>query len=240
MAKLKKNYLLEKVYSLFLNLPKGMVLDLGCGEGEYANKLTESGFHVIAADINDKRFKYSGKIEFKKLDLTEKIPFSDSSFEYCILTEVLEHIRNPYHLLSEINRILKKNGFLVLSTPNILNLKSRYRFLLEGTYEYFREPLLEQAEGVNEASDLHLTPFRYHELEYILFKTGFAVERLTTSIYEHHWLWFLLPFIYIQTGYKKSRALRNGGIDFSRINKILLSKELLFGRHLIILAKKRP
>jgi len=51
MKKNKKNFLLEAVVNLFTTLPKGKVLDLGCGDGDYARRLKDLGFEVIAGDI---------------------------------------------------------------------------------------------------------------------------------------------------------------------------------------------
>lgn len=239
MKKNKKNFLLEAIANLFTNLPKGKVLDLGCGEGDYAKRLKDLGFNVIAGDIDIARFRYKNEIEFKHCDITKEVPFPADYFDYVLLMEVIEHLRNPYVVMPEINRIIKKNGSLILSTPNILNLKSRFRFLAEGAYEYFKEPPLDQIKNPKEViSNLHLVPYRYQELEYLLSAAGFKVENILTSIYEGYGSWFLLPIIKFQSWQKERRSLKNGGIDYRRINKILLSKELLYGRHLIIQAKK--
>jgi hypothetical protein len=72
----------------------------------------------------------------------------------------------------------------------------------------------------------------------LLSATGFKVEDIFTSIYEGYGAWFLLPIIKFQSWQKARRSLKKGGIDYRRINKILLSKELLYGRHLIIRAIK--
>lgn len=240
--KIKKNLLLEAVINLFTTLPKGKVLDLGCGDGDYAKRLKDLGFDVIAGDIDIARFRYKNEIEFKECDIIKEMPFPADYFDYVLLMEVIEHLRNPYVVMPEINRIIKKNGSLVISTPNILNLKSRVRFLFEGAYEYFREPPLDQAKNPKEVIfNLHLVPYRYHELEYLLSTTGFnfKVENILTSKYEGYGAWFLLPIIKFQSWQKEKRSLKKGGIDHRRINKIILSKELLFGRHLIIQAKKQ-
>jgi len=185
MGKKSKNFLLEAVVNLFTTLPKGKVLDLGCGDGDYAKRLKDLGFDVIAGDIDIVRFKYKNEIEFKHCDITKEMPFSANHFDYVLLMEVVEHLRNPYVVMPEINRIIKTNGSLVMSTPNILNLKSRLRFLFEGAYEYFREPPLDQVKNPREVIfNLHLVPYRYHELEYLLSATGFKVERILTSLYE--------------------------------------------------------
>ncbi len=151
-------------------------------------------------------------------------------------------MENPSFSLKEFSRILKKNGYLYLSTPNILNLRSRLRFLMEGAFDFFREPPLEifrKQININ-ALDIHLTPLRIHELEYILFKCGLRINCIETDIFlrEAKALSFLLPIINVQMGFKRRRAKRKGDIDYSKIHKILSSPELLFGRHLIIKAEK--
>ena len=239
MKKIKPNHLLEAVVNIFANLPRGKVLDLGCGDGDYAKRLKDLGFDVIAGDIDLDRFKYRNDIEFKLCDITREMPFVANYFDYVLLMEVVEHLRNPYIVIPEINRIIKNNGSLVLSTPNILNLKSRFRFLFEGAYEYFREPPLDQAKNKKEVIfNLHLVPYRYQELEYLLSVSGFKVYKIFTSIYEWFGLGFVLPIIFFQAWIKEKRAIKKGGIDYKRINKNLLSKELLFGRHLIVQSKK--
>ena len=241
MTKKKKfNFLLESVIKSFSGLAKGKVLDLGCGDGDYAKRLKDLGFDVIAGDIDIARFRYKNEIEFKHCDITKEMPFPDNCFDYVLFMEVIEHLRNPYVVISEINRIIKKNGSLIISTPNILSLKSRFRFLAEGAYEYFRESPLDQVKNPKEVVfNLHLVPYRYQELEYLLSASGFKIENILTSVYEGYGAWFLLPAIKFQSWQKERRALKKGGIDYRRINKILLSKELLFGRHLIIRALKQ-
>ena len=240
MGKEKRNYLLERVLEIMRKRKRGRVLDLGCGDGSYAKRLKDLGFDVIAGDIDVTRLKYKNEIEFKHCDITKEIPFPTNYFDYVLLMEVIEHLRNPYVVMPEINRIIKTDGFLIISTPNILNLKSRLRFLFEGAYEYFREPPLDQVKNPKEVIfNLHLIPYRYHELEYLLSAAGFKVENIFTSIYEGYWMWFLLPIIKFQSWQKERRAAKKGGnIDYRRIHKIILSRELLFGRHLVIVGKK--
>ena len=233
--KKKINYELEKIKQIFEKEKRGKILDLGCGRGDYSKMLKDFGFEVVACDLDEEFFKYKKEIEFKKCDINEPLIFVDSTFDYVLLLEVIEHLRNPYHFMKEINRILKFNGVLVISVPNILNLKSRLRFLFEGAFDYYRDPPLDQMRNPREkVFNLHLFPYRYQELEYLLWENGFSVTQIFTSTYGNFGLSFLVPLIKLQLFLKTHRAKKKGGIDYSRINKILLSKELLFGRHLII------
>jgi 2-polyprenyl-3-methyl-5-hydroxy-6-metoxy-1,4-benzoquinol methylase len=235
----KRNYLLEGFLSVFDKATRGKVLDIGCGDGDYAYNLKRMGFDVLAADMDVERFKYADQIVFQKCNVTEKLPFADNSFDYILFAEVIEHLKNPYDVIKELSRILKRGGILVLSTPNILNLKSRMRFLFEGCWEYFREIPLEHSQNPKEVVwNLHLMPWRYHELEYLLHYNGFKVEGVFTSKHEGLGWFFLIPLIKFQLKFKENRAKKKDGIDFSRINKVLLSKDLLFGEHLIVKAVK--
>ena len=235
----KLNYLLERILSILDKEKRGKVLDIGCGDGDYAYNLHKMGFDVLAGDMDVERFRYHNQIKFQKCNITEKLPFEDNSFDYVLLVEVIEHLKNPYDVIRELRRILRPGGGLILSTPNILNLKSRIRFLFEGCWEYFREIPLEHSQNPKEVIwNLHLIPWRYHELEYLLHYNGFKVDGIFTSKYKGFGLALLVPLIKIQLKLKKDRAKKKGGIDFSRINKILLSKDLLFGEHLIVKAIK--
>lgn len=239
MGKQKKNYLLEKVVEIFKGEKRGKVLDLGCGDGEYAKALSDLSFDVTAADLDITRFRYQGAIKFQKCDITQPLPFAHQTFDHILFLEVVEHLKNPYAVLAEIHRILKNKGTLLLSTPNILNIQSRVRYLAEGAYEFFREAPLDQVKNPKEKIfNLHIAPYRFHELEYLLFASGFSVTEIFTSVYENRGLFFFIPLIKLQLFLKERRALKKAGEDYSRIHKILLSKDLLFGRHLILKAQK--
>lgn len=197
------------------------------------------GFDVLAMDMDVKRFKYKDRVKFQQQNIAEKLSFEDNSFDFVVLTEAIEHLKNPYEAIEEFNRILKVGGKIVLSTPNILNLKSRIRFLIEGCWEYFREVPLEHSQNPKEVIwNLHLMPWRYHELEYLLYYNGFKVEGIYTSKYEGWGLAVFIPLIKFQLKMKEWRVKKKGGVNLTRINKIMLSKDILFGEHLIIKAIK--
>jgi len=236
----KRNYLLEGILRIFENEKRGMVADLGCGDGDYSAALTKMGFKVTACDLDVQRFKHRGEIDFKVCDVTRQLPFEDSSLDYVVLAEVIEHLRNPYQVTQELNRVLRPGGKIVLSTPNILNLKSRVRFLLEGCWEFFREPTLENSKNPKSVIyNLHLIPWRYHELEYLLSDSHFEIQTVATSIFDSKGLSVLKPLIQFRLKSKESRSRKKGGLDYSRMNKVMLSDEILYGRHLIIKAVKK-
>ena len=239
--KRKGNLLLKRIIGLFAEERRGKVLDLGCAAGHYSIELHKLGFDVTSLDVTS-GFKYRDQIRFIQHDGNGPFPFKDGEFDYILLAEVIEHIRAPHPFLKEIRRVLKANGALVLSTPNILSLKSRMRYLFEGSYEYFREPPLDHEQynkkvGID-VSQIHVIPYRYHELEFLLYESGFSIKEIETSLYESRGLSILLPIIWFHLNSKARRSIKKGGIDYSRVNRVILKKEILFGRHLIIKANK--
>ena len=84
------------------------ILDLGCGDGWLTRYLGSEGYDCVGVDIHleDNESFYRGS--------AEKIPFSDKYFDCVIMIEVIEHITPSCY--KEINRILKDNGKIILST----------------------------------------------------------------------------------------------------------------------------
>jgi SAM-dependent methyltransferase len=243
MKKNKKNFLLEAIVNLLANLPKGKVLDLGCGDGEFSKRLKDLGFEVVASDMDYNRFKYHKDISFHVSNLENELPFEEAVFDYVLFLETIEHIYNPDFAIGQIKKVLKPGGTLILSTPNILNLNSRMRFFFEGSFDFFREPLLDYCKVFPAGlQNMHLIPWRFQELEYLLYKNGLFVKNVYTDLMKPtlKFLWLILaPAIKFAAWQKERRTKKKGGIlDYRRINKILSSKELLFGRHLIIRAIK--
>lgn len=238
----KKHFLLEKIVNIMSTHNRGKLLDLGCGDGKTGKMLLDLGFSVSACDMDRDRFEFHDIIEFKECNLNNQLPYDDNTFDYVIFMEVIEHLYNPDFVVHEIRRVLKNGGHLILSTPNILNIRSRLRFLFEGSFDFFREPTLDYSKCFPSAiQNMHVIPWRYQELEYLLFKNKLVVECYYSDkkIKKFYPLYLLLmPVMLLQAKLKETRARRKGKVDFSRIHNILLSKELLLGRHLIIDAVK--
>ena len=139
--------------------------------------------------------------------------------------------------------ILKKGGRLILSTPNVLNLGSRCRFLVEGSYDFFREPTLDFSKHFPTGiQNMHVIPWRYQELEYLLFRNGLETEHFYTDRKKMNFYLLMLlirPIMCLSAKSKENRSKKDGSVDYARMNRILLSPEILLGRHLILESVKR-
>jgi hypothetical protein len=82
----------------------------------------------------------------------------------------IEHLDNAYLPVGEFYRVLRPDGVLIVTTPNILTLRSRLKFLLFGTFFWFDES------GYRRGGHVNAIPV--YELQHILVEAGFAVERL--------------------------------------------------------------
>ncbi len=112
------------------SLPEDLkILDAGCGEGLLVEDLQEQGRSAIGLDLN-----YSS--QFVRQGSVKKMPFDDNSFDVVLLLDVLEHLpwTEQTTVLREIQRVLKPEGFLGISLPNLAHLSSRLRFLLRGYF----------------------------------------------------------------------------------------------------------
>ena len=232
----------EKVLSLLEKEPKGRVLDAPAGEGFASVRLDRLGFEVYALDIEEKQFKPKN-IKFEKADLNDTLPYSDSFFDYVVCIEGIEHIENPNHLIREFKRILKKGGKLIITTPNVLSVYGRLRYLLSGYSDWFHSRI-NLYEGDVDFVSGHINMVGFPELYFILNKNEFEIEVVLSnrSVLIYPWgKFFLKPFValvfllvagIIKLFYKVRK-------DAITLSEYLLKKDLLWGEILILKAKKR-
>jgi SAM-dependent methyltransferase len=109
------------------SLPPGArVLDAGCGEGvfveEYASTLAIEG---LDENYSSARVRAGSLLA---------LPYADESFDRAMCLDVLEHLTfaDQPRALTELHRILKPRGELLVSVPNLAHLQSRVHFLLTG------------------------------------------------------------------------------------------------------------
>lgn len=104
------------------HLKKGqLVLDLGCGTGYGCAILFKKG-SVIGVDNSEEAISFAQKkfSKYAKFEIgnAENLNFKRESFDLVCAFEVIEHLKNPNKMLEEIVRVLKKQGNLIISTPN--------------------------------------------------------------------------------------------------------------------------
>jgi len=111
---------------------KGKILEIGCGRGDFSIYLAQKfpNSFITATDfssfaIESAQIKINEKVELKNIELkledAEHLSFTNESFDLIISCETLEHVNHQEKMLSEIYRVLKKDGRLILTTENYFN-----------------------------------------------------------------------------------------------------------------------
>ncbi len=117
-----------------LSKPKTRILDLGCDVGFLGKTLKDLSidFEIYGVDINKKNLEKAKNI-YKKtylFDLNlESWPIHDK-FEIIVLADTLEHLVNPNIAITNVLKLLKTGGKLIISVPNIVFWWSRIQILL--------------------------------------------------------------------------------------------------------------
>ncbi len=96
------------------------ILDLGCGDKPY-KKFVLSFNKYIGADI------YSGKYVDVVLDNPTSLPFEDNKFDFILSTQVFEHVED-LKLLSQVHRVLKRDGRFLISVPFLYHIHDQYDY----------------------------------------------------------------------------------------------------------------
>jgi glycosyltransferase involved in cell wall biosynthesis/ubiquinone/menaquinone biosynthesis C-methylase UbiE len=100
------------------------VLDLACGEGYGSHLLAKTAISVMGIDIDENSIKHARNkyikqnLEFKAGSITEVPIGGESLFDVAVCFEALEHIEDHQKLLSEVKRLLTRDGVFIVSTPN--------------------------------------------------------------------------------------------------------------------------
>jgi SAM-dependent methyltransferase len=168
-------------------------LDIGCGPG-VITKLIGSRIgaaRVIGVDQLEVARK-EGDLELVpcNLDPCERLPFDDATFDVVSCLETLEHVHDTDHLVTEIRRVLKPDGYALISVPRLDGLLS-IALLAAGMTPPAVECSLQRRYGApGEPSRVsgHVSHFTRRALESLLKANGFAIERFAQASIYSGWL----------------------------------------------------
>ena len=203
-------------YASEFNHPK--VLEVGAGHGAFTERLYREGFDVSACDLFPEIF-YLKEVECRKADVTENLPYSSGTFDIIVAVEVMEHIHDHLPVFRESSRLLRENGVFLFSTPNILSLKSRIRFLFSGFFYGFKPINHSNNDGLQHLSSLTVDQYINIGLNNGFRNFEFTIDKRqsTSKLYM-----FLVPFLWIYCKLKK--------IDYTVHNQnMYLTGRILFG-----------
>ncbi len=228
----------HKVAELLLEDRETMkILDIPCGAGAFSYRVLKQGKEVTSADIeNLLKFDHA---KFFLADMNKPLPFENGEFDAIVCIDGIEHIENPFAFVRECNRILKKNGKLIISTPNITSMRSRWRWFLTGHHNKCKSPLNE-----NKPSSLHhIHMMAFPKIRYILHTSGFKITSIAANrIKPVSWIYIIFfPFSYVLTCfvYRKEEKDDQQRRVNRQIMKTMFSGPVFFGETIIVKANKQ-
>lgn len=142
-----KRELCVRLIEKFLNKKKVRILDIGCGAGKNVEIFSQFG-KSFGIDSSPEAIKYCKKRGLKLVHLasSEQTNFSQNSFDLVTLLDVLEHT-DERKTLTEIHRILKPRGYLLITVPAFQWLWSRWDEVLHHKRRYTSQDLKEKLEN---------------------------------------------------------------------------------------------
>ncbi len=146
------------------------VLDVGCGEGFFASELAQCGNKVTGIDNRPEPVQASVFQRYFAADLDNGIggvveSLQGKRFERVLLLDVLEHLKQPEQILEQCHAVLKREGLLVVSLPNVANIAVRL-MLLFGQFNYKERGVLDRT---------HLRFFTRKTARRLLEENGYSI-----------------------------------------------------------------
>jgi SAM-dependent methyltransferase len=220
-------------------------LDLGTGPGDMVQRLRHRfpQLESCGVDYHPEQFTLDVPVQHADLN-TDRLPYDGGSFDLVTCTEVVEHLENYRHAIREAARLLKPGGVLVLSTPNVLSLKSRWAFLTRGFFTYFN-PLPLKEDPKTYPAQRHITPVPFFHLGHTLLDAGFTqIKPHRDKVQRSSGFWAVLLGPFLRSASRRSRrrltrrywALPEAVEELARLNNSWL---ILTTRTLIVTARKR-
>jgi ubiquinone/menaquinone biosynthesis C-methylase UbiE len=230
----------DTVLTVMRDAKRGKVLDVPAGRGALGLGLKDLGFEVSCCDLYPTIFNQA-EIEIRQGNLDGKLPYEDESFDHIACIEGLEHIENPANAIREFARLLKPQGQLLVSVPNIMNIEERLKWLFSGYTSHFKPvsqaaaaKWREQLNGMEEMA-LHINPIGYSEVRYWLEKSGFQLQQTYFDKQKNNtWLFYpIAGVIKLASMFSSANKRKERWTDELNSNQVLLG-----GNTLIFRAKK--
>jgi 2-polyprenyl-3-methyl-5-hydroxy-6-metoxy-1,4-benzoquinol methylase len=212
------------------------VLDIPSGAGAFTKRLLDKGIEVHSADIEN--IMQVENTNFREADMNKRLPYEDGFFDAVVCIDGIEHLEQPFDFIRQSFRVLKPGGSIIISTPNINALRSRWRWFWTGHHNKGKLPLNEY-----KPSPLHhINLMSYQRLRYILHSNGLHISKVTTNRIKLISWWYsvFVPLAYLFTAFVyRSEKDQEQSQANRKIIAHLFSRPLLFGETMIIQAVKR-
>jgi 2-polyprenyl-3-methyl-5-hydroxy-6-metoxy-1,4-benzoquinol methylase len=116
----------------------GRLLEIGCGHGDFLLEAQREGYDVYGVEISPSASALANQrlgSDRVTTGILEKVELKEAHFDICVLSDVIEHTRDPMRFLTIIRRLLKPEGTLFIATPSLDSWSAR---LLKQTWMEFK------------------------------------------------------------------------------------------------------
>jgi len=157
-----------------LNLsPESKVLDIGCYPPYLLNFLKKENFDVFGICSQHETINLP-KINILNID-NDSLPYKDDQFSLIVMSEVIEHLTNdPVNILSEVYRVLKPEGYLLLTTPNVFRTQNIISLLIGKNIYFGLDQLKNSSQKLGTIYFRHNREYSSNELSTLLKSSGFS------------------------------------------------------------------
>ncbi len=191
----------------------GRLLDIGCAFGFFLEPARKNGWDVQGLEISEIAYNHSkNKLKLPVLNKTlEEAKFKSNSFDVVTMFDVIEHLSDPKKALKEVRRILKPNGLIVITTPDIGSVAAKIlgknweevKRVREHIYFFSKDTLKSMLESLSFKVLRIESAGRYFSVEYAI-KRGKLYNKEIFNLIEKfsNWLNLNKAWIYVNPYYK--------------------------------------
>ncbi len=121
-----------RLRSLLRDRRGGRLLDLGCYDGQLAASVVPAGRPVVGLDVSHAALRHAARRGLRpvRAQVETTLPFREASFSTVLAAEVIEHVFDTQAFVDEAARVLEPEGWLVVTTPNLVALSGRMKLVL--------------------------------------------------------------------------------------------------------------
>lgn len=169
-----------------------IILEIGCGDGNFGNLLLENGAkEVWGIEYEKEQGQIAEKVMTKVFvgDVAEQLlNLPDQYFDAIVCNDVLEHLVDPYTVINKLRPKLKKNGVMISSIPNIRYFRNLFDYFFNKNWDYTDSGIMDKT---------HFRFFTYKSIRKMFESNGYEVVKMeginpTKSIRPLIWNIFLL------------------------------------------------
>jgi len=172
MAKVNRR---DEFYSM-IPASANKILDIGCSEGDWVDRMGKRSLEVIGIERDEKLYAKALK-NLRQVFLADvekfSVPYPEGYFDCIVYADVLEHLIDPYSLLTLHKKYLNDEGCIIASIPNVRYYKVILRLAMAGVWDYTDGGLLDRT---------HLRFFTLINMKELFMNAGFEILEIRRNV----------------------------------------------------------